>query len=286
MENQQTERILDFPPERQVVLLSLGLFTRHLMYALLEVDVTHARHILDEYKLRTGERLSFTGYLAWCTAHTVALDTKVQAYRKGRNRLAVADNVDVGMMIERRVGEGHAPVGYVLRGANQKSFLQIHNEIRAAQERAAQPPQPARKRSAEGLAMALRLPWLVRPLFMRVVRWMIWRDPARYTSAAGTVGITAVGMFGKGQGGWGIAPTMHSLCVIVGSTAWKPAVVAGKVEPREILNLTVSFDHDVVDGGPAARFARALVETIEGGAGLDEVERPLVAQPHGQGAAV
>ena len=77
-------------------------------------------------------------------------------------------------------------------------------------------------------------------------------------------------MFGAGQGGWGIAPTMHPLDLIVGSTAWKPAVVEGRIEPREILNLTVVFDHDVIDGAPAARFARRLVELIESGYGLDE----------------
>ena len=89
---------------------------------------------------------------------------------------------------------------------------------------------------------------------------------------AGTVGITAVGMFGKGHSGWGIAPTTHSLGLVVGSIAWKPAVVEGRIEPREILNLTVVFDHDVIDGAPAARFARRLVELIESGYGLDEVD--------------
>jgi pyruvate/2-oxoglutarate dehydrogenase complex dihydrolipoamide acyltransferase (E2) component len=47
-------------------------------------------------------------------------------------------------------------------------------------------------------------------------------------------------------------------------------VVEGRIEPREILNLTVSFDHDIVDGGPATRFVRRLVELIECGHGLDE----------------
>jgi pyruvate/2-oxoglutarate dehydrogenase complex dihydrolipoamide acyltransferase (E2) component len=41
-----------------------------------------------------------------------------------------------------------------------------------------------------------------------------------------------------------------------------------EIEPREILNLTVMFDHDIVDGAPAARFMRRLVELIESGYGL------------------
>jgi pyruvate/2-oxoglutarate dehydrogenase complex dihydrolipoamide acyltransferase (E2) component len=96
------------------------------------------------------------------------------------------------------------------------------------------------------------------------------KKPSYHVIDFPTVGITAVGMFGKGMSGWGLVPVMHVLDLVVGSTARKPAVVEGRIEPREILNLTVVFDHDVIDGAPAARFARRLVELIEGGFGLDE----------------
>jgi len=87
---------------------------------------------------------------------------------------------------------------------------------------------------------------------------------------AGTVAITAVGMFGHGQGGWGIAPTAHALTLVVGGIALKPAVVEGRIEPRQFLHLTVVFNHDTIDGAPATRFTRRLVELIESGYGLDE----------------
>lgn len=84
---------------------------------------------------------------------------------------------------------------------------------------------------------------------------------------AGTVSITSVGMFGGG-GGWGIAPFQHTLCLIVGGIARKPGVVDDRVEPRELLSLTVGFDHAVVDGAPAARFLTRLVKLIQAGEGL------------------
>jgi hypothetical protein len=52
----------------------------------------------------------------------------------------------------------------------------------------------------------------------------------------------------------------------------KPGVVDGRIEVREYLNRTISFDHDTVDGAPAARFTRQLVEFIESGYGLDELD--------------
>ncbi len=41
----------------------------------------------------------------------------------------------------------------------------------------------------------------------------------------------------------------------------------GGIERREYLSLTVSVDHDVVDGAPAARFIQRLNELIECGYG-------------------
>jgi pyruvate/2-oxoglutarate dehydrogenase complex dihydrolipoamide acyltransferase (E2) component len=98
------------------------------------------------------------------------------------------------------------------------------------------------------------------------------RDPMIVTSMAGTVGISSVGMFGKGHGGWGIATGSHVLDLVVGGTSRQLAEVDGRIEPREILSLTIIFDHDIIDGAPAARFARRLVELIESGYGLDEVQ--------------
>lgn len=43
-----------------------------------------------------------------------------------------------------------------------------------------------------------------------------------------------------------------------------------RVERGEFMQLTVTFDHDIVDGGPAARFVSDLVALIESGELLDE----------------
>jgi pyruvate/2-oxoglutarate dehydrogenase complex dihydrolipoamide acyltransferase (E2) component len=100
-------------------------------------------------------------------------------------------------------------------------------------------------------------------------------NPTIRISTSGTVFVTTVGMFAKGHSGWGVTATPHSLNLVVGSIVWKPTIVEGRIEPREILNLTVLFDHDVVDGAPATRFVRRLLELIETGYGLDQMgEQP------------
>ena len=43
----------------------------------------------------------------------------------------------------------------------------------------------------------------------------------------------------------------------------KPAVVNGQVVPRKLMNLTITFDHRIIDGAQGARFMRDLVELLE-----------------------
>ena len=246
-------------------MLDMIYWWKHTVFGLLEVDVTIARQFIEDQKARTGERMSFTGYLVYCLARAVDEDRSVQAYLKGRKQLVMFDAVDVGLPVERKMGSTHAPVGQVIRSANHKTFQEIHQEIRSLQ---IQPVSPS-KGMAPWLRFAMLLPWPLPRLFNVLLRAAIRRNPTILVAQAGTVGVTSVGMFGHGSG-WGITPPIHSLFLVIGGVAKKPAVVDGRIEPREILNLTVAFDHDVVDGAPAARFVQRLVELIESGYGLGE----------------
>jgi pyruvate/2-oxoglutarate dehydrogenase complex dihydrolipoamide acyltransferase (E2) component len=258
-------QVVDLTPARRAWLNMLDLSgPTHCMYGLLEVDVTVARQFIAEHKAHAGETLSFTGYLAFCLARAVDEDKSVQAYLKGRKQLVLFDDVDVALMIEGKIGEKKALMGHVVRGANHKTYLEIHQEIRSVQST----PVPPSRGMPTWFRSAMLLPWPLSRLFNALLRMVMRRDATISVSMAGTVGMTAVGMFGKGHSGWGIYSTAHSLELVVGSTAWKPAVVDGRIEPREILCLTVVFDHDVIDGAPAARFTRRLVELIESGYGL------------------
>jgi pyruvate dehydrogenase E2 component (dihydrolipoamide acetyltransferase) len=49
----------------------------------------------------------------------------------------------------------------------------------------------------------------------------------------------------------------------IGRIADKAVVVDGKIEPRTMCTLSLSFDHRVVDGVPAAAFLARLAELLE-----------------------
>ncbi len=231
-----------------------------MIHGLLEVDVTRVRARLREHQANTGESLSFTAFLTACLAKAVDENKAVQAFRKGSKRLIVFDEVDVDIPIEHDVAGQKYIIPSIIRAANRKTLHEIHHEIRAAQV------QDVEKVLKEGV---LFLPTLLFGPFLWVFSWIGRRYPQVWKKSVGTVGITAVGMFGKGAG-WGIPPAPPTLMMTVGGIGEKPGVVDGHIAIREYLSLTISFDHDIIDGAPAARFTERLKELIESGYGLDD----------------
>lgn len=80
----------------------------------------------------------------------------------------------------------------------------------------------------------------------------------------GNVAITSLGMYGK-INGWFLPISIHPICFGVGSIIKKPIVIKDKIEVREIMNITVLMDHDVIDGASMARFINELTKNIETG---------------------
>ena len=248
-----------FPPSRHAIVNAGRIAVRrHISHALIEIDVTVARRSIREHKAKTGESLSFTAFLIACLAHAIDENKHMHAYHNWRNQLVLFDDVDVSTMIETKVG--HVALPHVIRAANKKTFREIHHEIRTIQTSPAKSEQKSWLLDAAPYA-----PAFVHEMFY----WLLFKNPHWLKQIAGTVVVTSVGMFGKGAGwGFGFLP-MHTLGITVGGIAEKPGVVEGRIEIREYLGVTVSMDHDIIDGAPAARFVQRLKELVESGYGLE-----------------
>jgi pyruvate/2-oxoglutarate dehydrogenase complex dihydrolipoamide acyltransferase (E2) component len=68
-----------------------------------------------------------------------------------------------------------------------------------------------------------------------------------------------------------------SLEIIVGGMSQRPRVIDGQVTVRDVLDLTVAIDHNVVDGAPAARFAAEFRELLENAAVISPTSVALQA---------
>ncbi|WP_255197393.1 2-oxo acid dehydrogenase subunit E2 [Halorarius litoreus] len=250
-------------PQRQLTVDYMRMAGRRSnVHGLVEVDVTEARRRIQAIEDETGEQLSFTAFLVAALGAAVDEHPHVQAYRDCRGRVHQFDDVDVNVLVERPVDGERVGVPHVVRAANRRSVRSIHDEIRRVQTTPDTTP-PSRWRS-----LASRLPGVVRRQLWRLPQLF----PRQWTQLAGTVAVTSVGMFGTGNG-WAISPTNYTLQLTVGGIGTKPHIVDGELTTREYLSLTVTFDHDVVDGAPAARFVQRLTEHVEAARGLDERHR-------------
>jgi pyruvate dehydrogenase E2 component (dihydrolipoamide acetyltransferase) len=78
----------------------------------------------------------------------------------------------------------------------------------------------------------------------------------------GTFTVTNLGAFGIDA----FTPVINPpQCAVlgIGRIAKRPAVVMDQVVPRDLVTLSLTFDHRILDGAPAARFLQSLVTMVE-----------------------
>jgi pyruvate/2-oxoglutarate dehydrogenase complex dihydrolipoamide acyltransferase (E2) component len=221
------------------------------MHGLLDLDVTQASSLVGAH----DPPLSMTAFVVASVGRAAAAHPEVHAYRNWRGQLVLHRYVDVTTIVEMSTPQGAFPLPHVLRDADVRDVRDLSEELRNVKM------DIRKSRSGRLLAKfqgaATRAPGLVPAMYA------VMSKSERTRQMTGTVAVTAVGMFGGG-GGFGIAPpTLMSLQVVVGGMSDRPRVVGGRVEVRKVLDMTVTIDHNVVDGAPAARFGAELRHLIE-----------------------
>lgn len=244
-----------FPAERRFV-VAAERAGRHMtpMHGLVELDVTEARRLLGEH----DPPLSFTAFLIACVARAAAAHPEVHAYRDWWGRVVVHKHADITTIIEIETPGGLFPMPHVVRDADVRTVADISAELRSVKR------SPRRSRTGELLVrfrrIAAHTPGLV-PIL--TVGYVAAARSVRVHQFTGTIALTSVGMFGGGNG-FGIAePTLLSLQIVVGGISRQLCPVDGTTALRDVLDLTITVDHNVVDGAPAARFGRDLRLLVE-----------------------
>lgn len=231
--------------------------TRRLMVGYTEADVTEPRRIIREIRAQTGNSVSFTAYVARCLALAVAQHPSLNAMRRGRT-LVLFDHINLVCYLERQHPEGQTVGFHILRDADRASTLELSSELRAGQSRNESQPSP--------------LTGVPAPLLKPVVRCLSRRP--RFLARSGVIAISNVGA--SGVPGWGFAPSATTVEVTIGGISSRLVLLDGEPKEREYLCLTVSLDHDIIDGLAGARFVRTFLDHVTSGRSLDE---PADAKP-------
>ncbi|MCX7920607.1 MAG: 2-oxo acid dehydrogenase subunit E2 [Clostridia bacterium] len=254
-------------PTSRLATIDIGIASqmKHHIKALIELDVTDARKMIREKK-KQNLNISFNSWLIKCISKAVEEFSDVHGIRKGKKKIVIFDDIDISIMIEREIQREKVPLPYVIRKTNEKNISEICNEIKAGQSQSINDEGNyvlGEKKNEYLMKIYYSMPGFIR----RMVWRKIIRSPFLTKQNMGTVIITSVGMMGK-INGWVVPVSVHPLSFAVGSIIKKPGVKDDRIEIREYLYMTVSVDHDVIDGAPAVRVLSKLANLIEKGFGL------------------
>lgn len=247
-------RLEPFSTNRRMVAVSSTVAReKNNIHLMTEVDISLPRKLMAEHRERTGESLSLTAYVVTCIARAIADFPTFNAFRKGQ-QLVVFEDVTISVAFEREINGERVPEPIGIQAINRKTYRDVHDEMRAAQQRIDEPIG-----AAMGTAWVRYIPGFLLRSFTRLAYGNInvWQ---RF----GVIGVTAVGMFGSGPT-WLVPLTSSTVTAAVGSIAKRVVLVDGLPEEREHLCLTFSFNHDIIDGAPAARFISRFAEILASG---------------------
>ena len=198
---------------------------------LMEVDMTEAvrfrTQLAPEFEKRYGARLAYDAMIAKACAIGLAEHPHVNAQWQ-----EAANGQPAGLRLQSSVNVGIAVASeqgllvVVVRDADSKPLAQVNKDL----------SEMVAKSRQGGLGPD--------------------------ALSGGTFTITNLGGYGV-EAFTPIVNPPETGILGIGRIAKRPAVVDGQIVPRDLMYLSLSFDHRVVDGAPAAQFLQRVKECLE-----------------------
>jgi pyruvate/2-oxoglutarate dehydrogenase complex dihydrolipoamide acyltransferase (E2) component len=236
---------------------------KHQISAMIEADVTEGRRKIKELRGR-NKRISFTAWLIKVISMTIKNHGHTAGYRKGKRKIIIFNDINVSMAVEKKINGARIPIPLVIEKANERSLDSITGQINDAKEKLlTEKDIVIHTKPSRAESLYYHMPGFARRL---VWKYLI-KHPVSAFKKMGNVAFTSVGISGN-LSKWFIPISVHPICFGISNVARKPIVRGSNIEIREILNMTVLIDHDVIDGAQMARFISDLSCNIEEGLGL------------------
>ena len=228
------------------------------IYGQMDVDATAALAFLREQL----EKITITHLVA----RAVALALRDQPELNGKvrfwGRLEQRETIDVFVTV---ATEGNKDLsGVRVDRADEKPLAELAREVRERAGNVRRGNDASYQKSKRALK---QVPWwlarpatwlsdvLVNELHVDLASHGMPRDPF------GSAIVTSVGMFGIDSAFAPFVPLARCpMLILVPEVRPRPWAIDGKVEVRPVLRLCATFDHRIIDGAAAGRFAARLTE--------------------------
>src|SRR6056297_277107 len=228
----------------------------HTFYGLLEFDVSDLRKELRAQRSNGagGSLFSFMlKAIGKCLEEYPEFNSMINTKHK-----TTFHEVDIDIPIEVHKGNEIYNKQCIIRNINEKTLQQVDKEIEQAKRTTGE--EKSYMASKFGQKLITLLPkFIVLFMFRHILK-----NHESVKKHSGTIFVTSVSMFSTTPGY--IIPYTggpKAVSLALGSVAKKPVVKHNEVQIREMINITAAFNHDLVDGAPAARFINRLRRYIE-----------------------
>jgi len=228
------------------------------IYGSMDIDATPALAFLARDH---GVRLTITHLVARAVALALRAQPDLNAKVRFWGRLEQRSTIDVFVTVATPGGDLS---GARIERADGKSLLDLAREIAERAGRIRTGSDASYKKSR---GMLKQLPWwlarpttwlsdvLVNELHVDLAAQGMPRDPF------GSAIVTSVGMFGIDSAFAPFVPLARCpMLILVPEVRPRPWAVGDRVEVRPVLRLCATFDHRIIDGAAAGRFAARLHE--------------------------
>jgi len=228
----------------------------HNFFALLEFDITDLRAKLRRRRAAGGGGSLFAFMLkaiGKCLEEYPDFNAVVD-YRY----ISSFGTVDINIPIEVESDGQVVNKQYIIRDINSKTITQVTSEIDEAKKNTDNERGHVFSKPLLKILTSIPRKWVV--LLYRI----ILKNHRKLQELSGTVFVTSVSMFSNSPGyiiPYSGGPKACSFAI--GSAARKAVVRGNEIVIREMINITAVFNHDAVDGAPAARFINSLRNWIE-----------------------
>ena len=228
----------------------------HNFHAVLDFDVSGLRkHLREKRIVGTGGSLFvfFLKAIAKALGEFPSFNAMIN-----RKRTTEFETVDISIPIEMTRDGKVENKQYLIKDANNKPMRAIDKEI-AASKNAVD--------DQKGYILSKPIQKLFSILPGRIVTFLLralLKNHNKVMEFSGSVFVTSISMFSDIPGyviPYAGGPKACSFAI--GSVTKKPWVVKDAIVVKETVNITATFNHDAVDGAPAARFINRLREIIE-----------------------
>lgn len=247
-----TAKPLDF--DHRMLIASVNGNKKNAIHCVTKVDVTRARKLRNKYFEETREKLSFTACILKCFAEAIREFPEMNAFIKG-NKLIILEYVYISVLIEREIEGKKIPEPLGLKKLLGKNLHQIHKEIRAAKK-----CEGRELGELSGASWVRFIPGFLMRRFIRIADQNI-----RMASRYGKLAVTTVSIYAE-EATWFIPHGAATVMLTTGSLGKEHQQdEKGKLQEREMLHLTASFDHEIIDRAPAARFMSLLNNLLQEG---------------------